>query len=205
MENKDKLTVLVTGFGPFGPYETNPSWEAVKLLPDFFKTTKESSNVNLVVVEVPVSYDHVTSKIKELYKTYTPSIILNVGVSAAATCLTIEKHACSKGYFKPDVFNQCPKEYDVDHVVLKSNCETQEVCKIINECSDEINCKAKISNDAGRYLCEYIYYQSLALGAPQVLFVHVPEERVYTSEQTAQGLLKIILYLIECVTNAVKK
>jgi len=198
MENKDKLTVLVTGFGPYADYKTNPSWEAVKLLPDLFENQGVSKNVDLIVTEISVSYEIVETKMKELIEKYNPSIVVHVGVSHASYCLNIEKQACSKGYTKPDVFDKYRNEDNVDHVVLKSNCNIEDICEAVNKHSDEINCKAVASDDAGRYLCEYIYYQSLSRGVPQVIFVHVPKSDIYSSEQTARGLLKIVLHLIEC-------
>ena len=74
MENEHQLTVLVTGFGPFQHHPTNASWESVKLLPDLFDKWEKSSMVNLIIEEVTVAYKHVSSKVKELWTNYKPSV-----------------------------------------------------------------------------------------------------------------------------------
>lgn len=125
-------------------------------------------------------------------------MIVHVGLSNEAKCLKIESQACSKGYKETDVHNKCPTEQDIVEEILKTDFDTEKICQIVNESFHETGCKASISNDAGRYLCEYIYYNSLSLKEPQVLFVHVPDLDVYPSTKTAQGLLQIIVHLIEC-------
>ena len=125
---------------------------------------------------------------------------MHVGVSCLATCLTIECQANSKGYKGPDIFDEIPEENNITQDTCKTKCDVKKVCEIINKKSSETECKACISTDAGRYLCEYIYYQSLQIRDPLVLFVHVPDLSVYTSEKTAKGLLDIVIYLIGCVT-----
>ena len=55
-----------------------------------------------------------------------------------------------------------------------------------------------ISADAGRYLCDFIYYTSLHASSTPVLFVHVPElGKPYTVQQLASALKTIIEALLE--------
>ncbi|OXU23998.1 hypothetical protein TSAR_006264 [Trichomalopsis sarcophagae] len=200
MKNEVQTTVLVTGFGPFGNYKVNPSWEAVKLLPKLFDES-EKSDIKLIIEEIAVAYESVSSKVKELWQKHRPSIIVHVGVSYVANCLTIECQANSKGYNRPDVFDKCPKEENIDHITLKTKCNVQDLCEIVSKKLEDKNCKVCISYDAGRYLCEYIYYQSLSIEEPQVLFIHVPETKIYPIEKTAQGLFEILVQLIACTCN----
>ncbi|XP_014228626.1 pyroglutamyl-peptidase 1 [Trichogramma pretiosum] len=204
METKPKETVLVTGFGLFRDYDVNASWEAVKLLPELFSKSEISSEINLVIEEIPVAYQTVDKKVEELYKKHKPSVILHVGVSNMATCLTVECQANSKGYNHPDIYNEYPNEC-ADHKILKTKCDPHKICEIVNKNSTETNCTACTSTRAGRYLCEYIYYKSLELEEPLVLFVHVPELSIYSSEKTAQGLLDVLIHLIECARSQKKE
>nr|XP_009861690.2 pyroglutamyl-peptidase 1-like [Ciona intestinalis] len=66
-----KQVVLVTGFGPFGTYEVNSSWVAVK---EMSSTGLEIKDVNLVVKEIPVEYDIIDKKVPQLWKKYNPVV-----------------------------------------------------------------------------------------------------------------------------------
>lgn len=74
MDNNVQTTVLVTGFGPFGNYKVNPSWEAVKLLPKLFDDSEKSSGIKLIIEEIAVAYESVSSKVKELWQKHRPSV-----------------------------------------------------------------------------------------------------------------------------------
>ena len=50
MEEKTIKKVLVTGFAPFGGETVNPSYEAVKLLPD------QILGADIVKAEIPVAF-----------------------------------------------------------------------------------------------------------------------------------------------------
>lgn len=73
--------------------------------------------------------------------------------------------------------------------------------KILEKVSErQADVKFGISSDAGRYLCDFIYYTSLYVNSAPVLFVHVPElGKPYTVQQLAQALKTIIEVLIDVV------
>lgn len=121
--------------------------------------------------------------------------MLHVGVSHKAESLTIERHACSNGYNRFDVCNKCPDETTVECNVLETGIDVKELCDSVNENFEKSRCKACLSHDAGRYLCEYIFYQSLSIEPAKTLFVHVPDFDKYSSIQTANGLHYILCYL----------
>lgn len=119
-----------------------------------------------------------------------------MGVSNIAECLTIESHACSNGYTKADIFNKCPDETNVECSILETGINVEELCDYVNNNSERSECKASLSHNAGRYLCEYIFYKSLSIASTKTLFVHVPDFNKYSSAQTANGLYDILCYLI---------
>lgn len=190
-----KCTILVTGFGPFDKHPVNASWEAVKELQKLWENSVESSDVKLVAEEIPVSYNHVSDHIPQLWKEHNPSIVLHVGVSHSAECLTIERHAHSNGYDRADIYNKCPDETNVECSILETGINIEELCDYVNKNSERSKCKACLSHNAGRYLCEYIFYRSLSIESTKTLFVHVPDNK-YSSVQTANGLYDILCHLI---------
>lgn len=119
-----------------------------------------------------------------------------MGVSCKAESLTIECHACSNGYDRFDIDKKYPDETNIECNILKTGIDVKELCDNINKNCEKHKCEACFSHDAGRYLCEYTYYQSLAIEPTKTLFVHVPDFNKYSSVQTAKGLYDILCYLI---------
>lgn len=58
----------------------------------------------------------------------------------------------------------------------------------------------RTSNDAGRFLCEYIYYQSLFIDRKRTVFIHIPDvDEVFTVRKLAESIQLIIYELLRCV------
>ncbi|XP_076751256.1 pyroglutamyl-peptidase 1 [Xylocopa sonorina] len=199
MEVKKKNVILVTGFGQFDNHIINASWEAVKELSKLCHDSEEMSDVRVVIKEIPVSYDDVSTYVPRLWREYNPIILLHVGVSGQAQCLTIEGCAHSNGYLRPDIYEKRPDETNIEFDVLKTKINVQQICDAINGNTSKTKCNACISYDAGRYLCEYIYYKSLQIASKRTLFVHVPDFDRYSSVQTAKGLYDILRYILRDV------
>lgn len=52
-----------------------------------------------------------------------------------------------------------------------------------------------------RYLCEYIYYTSLSIDSARTLFVHVPMMDIYTPQETARALERILDLCMEQINE----
>lgn len=58
--------IVVTGFGPFrGHEQVNPSWEAVKLLPDTLEC--EGKQYPVRKIPITVSYDEVDKSLEDVW------------------------------------------------------------------------------------------------------------------------------------------
>lgn len=200
LENTERKKILVTGFGPFRNYIVNASSEAVKELAKLWPTT-ELRNIELITKVLPVSYEDVSAAISKLWKEHNPIIVIHVGVSKQVTCLTIEQVAHSTGYKQLDIYNKCPNEECIPLKVLKTEIDVNSLCNSINENSSNSKCTACSSHDAGRFLCEYVFYQSLNIGTQTTLFVHVPDLSIYSSVQTSKGLYDIIYFLVKSLED----
>ncbi|XP_072942397.1 pyroglutamyl-peptidase 1-like [Epargyreus clarus] len=187
-----KPIVLITGFGPFIKHPVNASWEAVKLVNK--EELEKKHNVEVVLLEIPVTYDNVDEFVPALWETHTPILMLHVGVSGLAKELTLELQAHKKGYQRQDYFDKCPPNHScpADGAIrLHTKLDVERICQEYNE-AKVAETTAVTSKDAGRYLCEYIYYTSLSTDNTRTLFVHVPDMDVYPSERAARGIEHIV-------------
>ena len=60
-----------------------------------------------------------------------------------------------------------------------------------------INILSWFFRDAGRYLCEFVYFKSLYTMNRKALFIHVPTLDVFTPEKCAQGIKLIAEYIVK--------
>ena len=79
--------LLITGFDPFGGESVNPSWEAVKLLPDTI------DDIKLVRIQVPTAFVRSGEVLREAVLREKPDVILCVGQAGGRAALTVERVA----------------------------------------------------------------------------------------------------------------
>jgi pyroglutamyl-peptidase len=82
------------------------------------------------------------------------------------------------------------------------DAKTQIPISILNQLSEKYPSKIRISDDAGTYLCNYIYYQSItrAKWRTNVLFIHIADfinnsEAVNLEDQT--NMLTDLLWMLD--------
>lgn len=202
------ITVLVTGFGPFGRFHLNPSWEITKSLPSEipqFNSTAKSIQVITCEQPIRVSYTEARERIQDLLESKKSQInlVLNIGLASGRQFYSIEKYAHRSGYTSnedldgelpdPDEpekrFAECPDRMTTSlgfeallarwrHIVKSGHAESG---------FPDTDCRA--SEDAGRFLCDYTYFNALTWfgrrnekmegGGPKdrpVMFFHVPPD-----------------------------
>ncbi|XP_047516610.1 pyroglutamyl-peptidase 1 [Pieris napi] len=194
-----KPIVLVTGFGPFINHPINASWEAVKLLKK--DEIEKKHKIELVQLELPVTYENVDEFVPALWETHEPKLTIHVGVSKLAKDITLEKQAHRKGYQRLDYLDKCPANNtcSADGAIrIQTKLNVEKLCSDFNGNSLD-GSRAVVSLDAGRYICEYIYYTSLSIDNSRTLFVHVPDLSIYSPEQTAHALEHILDLCLEQV------
>ncbi|XP_045778003.1 pyroglutamyl-peptidase 1 [Maniola jurtina] len=195
-----KPIVLVTGFGPFLNHPVNASWEAVRSMNK--EEIENKHNIELVQLEIPVTYENVDEFVPALWETHTPKLMIHVGVSKIAHHITLETQAHRKGYQKLDYFDKCPANQSctADGAIrIHTKLDVEKICKDYND-KPQMDTSAITSRDAGRYLCEYIYYTSLSVDNTRTLFVHVPDMDIYSSDQSAKALERILELCLEQVS-----
>ncbi|KAF8609851.1 peptidase C15, pyroglutamyl peptidase I-like protein [Ceratobasidium sp. AG-I] len=215
MSSTKPLRVLVTGFGPFQHITTNPSWLAVSGLNN--KTLSFSTDQSVKVeahisaLQVPVSYSAVLNRVPALHSTNQYDVILHVGVGESGAVM-IEKLAHKTGY------SDNPEYADADGKLCKDVTgvhgfgqgyegfnDVLETSVNVDQIVEHLHSKGlkdtRASDDPGHFVCDFIYYCSLACaqkdgGWVKVLFMHVPPVgEPYQVEEMTQAVEGVIEYL----------
>jgi len=197
------MKLVLTGFGPFGDHKTNASWLGVQTVPQLWRESKHNGVVELVIEEVPVSYDFVKEKVPDCWKPF--DFVVHVGVSGQTDHIQLESCANSSGYTKLDINSTCPPNglcEEGEERLLETCLDTSRICQDLNCLLSEDDIKFSPSSDAGRYLCEFIYYSSLCKSDGRTLFVHVPPvSKPYTQEQLGKALYCILDKIVDFLSN----
>lgn len=210
--------VVVTGFGLFRDHKLNPSWEAIRdgqLVID--------RDVNVITKQIEVSYEGVDKAADQLWSEYKPMLMIHVGLAAHEDQIRLEQIARDGPYLKDDIKQNAPhkelRQYiNVDPSSTKQSAPNQpeytckpcqfgakrtllnveSVCHKLNELhkKGQLPIGFACSQDAGLYVCEYLYRASLKI-CPRVVFIHVPDVKKFTLEQIRVSLKFAIESLID--------
>ena len=157
--------VLVTGFGPFEGVPLNPSGLIAKAL---------HNGQDIVGVELPVSYQRSREALREAFNTCTrPSLLLGLGVHGEAG-FRFEQQAGKAFIDYPDVDGESGLLFCQTSEPLETRLEIPDIAGALIHHSDA---GAWLSQDAGGYLCEWVYRLLLERAETMgchALFVHVP-------------------------------
>jgi pyroglutamyl-peptidase len=166
--------LILTAFGPFGDFAVNPSAEVLAVL------EAEGYGVegwDLSFATVPVCYREVESFPKKV-QAEPPDLLIHLGVATGSEKMRLEMCAVNEA-FGPDVEG-------VDPAGAPLGCGPRELRtgmdrSVLEEFQSAHSEAVCFSEDAGRYLCNALYYQSLRyLGEPlgtACLFVHIADPR----------------------------
>lgn len=192
MNRDDKIPckpiVLVTGFSKFPGAPINPTESLIAwLLAEDFSKLEADLHFHVF----PTSYQVVDASLPEIKQAQAPDIVLHFGLAAEARGFRLEKIANSQiSTTKPDVDgftpNNCASEIATEQ--FSSSLPLDDLFTDLQE----LNLPVEFSEDAGGYLCNYLFYQTaggkLGANATQMCgFIHVTllTEQKSVSKQTS--------------------
>lgn len=167
------MKILITGFEPFGGEKINPSYEAVKLLPDKINGT------TIIKRQIPTVFRKSIEEIEKLIEETNPNIVISVGQAGGKAEVNIERLAINidDARIQDNEGNQ-----PIDEVIFEDgeNAYFSNLpIKAMVEKIKEGGIPACISNSAGTFVCNHIMYGLLYLidkKYPHIKggFIHVP-------------------------------
>jgi len=225
------IAVLVTGFGPFHEqYPRNPSYEIIKSLPRTLAApAPNGSAIHIFDYGHPIraSYEEIREMVPLLHESYAGvvDLVLHVGMATGRDNYALERVGHRDGYTRHrDLdgrtlphddgllrFADCPlrmsTSLDHDQVLRRWRGNIFDLSK--SSPAAEVECQG--STDAGHFVCDYIYFNSLAWFGRQngmleggeasdrpVLFLHVPPN---SDETTIAKGTEVVVALIEAMVE----
>jgi pyroglutamyl-peptidase len=163
--------LLITGFDPFGGETINPSWEAVKLLPE------QIGNFVLCKLQVPTVFGLAAEKALEKAAEFQPDVILCIGQAGGRSAITPERIAVNiRDARIPDNAGNQPRGLLVAEDGPAAYFTTVPVTEMAERIA-ALQIPSTVSNSAGAFVCNDLLYSMLhhfAGTAVRVGFIHIP-------------------------------
>ena len=194
----NKLKVFLTGYLGFMGINENPTETLVKEIigkKDLFN----KENIEIINHKIfEVTTDYVDNNIHSFYKEIEHDkegdvlfLIVHFGLSSSISIPKIETTAFN--YIDDEVKSRpiCDK----DGKCFLSKLDTEYIVNNMNKTENK-KLMCKVSKDAGKYLCNYIFYKSLKYyeKIPNVLvtFIHIPFFEKFSLEQNLNLFQKFL-------------
>lgn len=184
--------ILFTGFEPFGKENVNPSWEAVKLLPDVIE------GAVIVKRQMPVEYDTVGLLLEQILKEEHPDVVICVGQAGGRAAVTPEMVAIN--WNEASIADNAGKLYQGEPICKDGPAAYFATIPVkeITSAMREAGVPASVSFTAGTYVCNHLMYRLLGLlesYAPQAKggFIHVPFACSQTLDRPSSPSLPLAL------------
>ena len=185
--------VLITGFEPFGAESTNPSMRVASELNG--QTVCER---NVVGITLPVVFEVARNRLKVAIEEMNPELVICLGLAANRNAVSIERIAINLDDASiPDTAGKQPVDRPIESGGPVAYWSTLPI-KGIRSRLVESGIPAEISQSAGTYVCNHVFYGLMHILAQQTGarggFIHVPRA---DSDKAVANLVKAIRLSIE--------
>ena len=146
------MKALVTGFEPFGGDRVNPSFEALARL------TRRLGALDIATAALPVAYSGALPALRRAIAESEPDIVLCTGLASGRAALSLERVAINIDDARiPDNDGNQP----IDRPVITGGATAYFATlpiKAATAALREAGLPASVSNSAGTFLCNHVFY-----------------------------------------------
>jgi len=164
------MTILLTGYEPFGDHATNPSGDIADALDGATVAGHE-----VVGRVLPVEFDALRGELADLLDDHDPDAVLGIGLAAGRNALTVERvgvNVADAGS-TPDNADVTPHGDPLSETGADAHLATIPVESVAAAMLDA-GVPARVSNTAGTHCCNAFLYHAVSLTDVPAGFVHVP-------------------------------
>ncbi len=166
------IILLVTGFGAFPGARTNPTAVIARRLADSRRLARLDVTVEARVF--PVVFERVGADLQRALAESKPDAILHLGLAARRGTISVETRAINRlGPLRVDAARKRPGEGVVEPGGPSFRAASWPAARI-RAAIASTGVPARVSINAGDYLCNQLLYLTLALTGKPAGFLHVP-------------------------------
>jgi pyroglutamyl-peptidase len=188
---KQTIKFIVTGFNSFGKNLENPSGLAAISLPSQLDIGQQTVEIHSFVLETCCTA--AWTKVKRLLRSSADqkTVLILMGLAARRDVLNLERLALNVRDYP--IKDNHGHRYDGERILPGPLAlETQFPLHALRKKLSAKGFPCEISNHAGTYVCNDIYYQSLSFqarnGSPDLcLFIHVPRANKFAAAVREKG------------------
>jgi pyroglutamyl-peptidase len=201
------VKILLTGFVPFGEVETNPSWLIVEAF------TSGNHFPGVIPVVLPTEYAGAGERLRQLLQHERPDAVVCLGVAASRKEINLERVALNLNDASiPDNADDLATGRLIDPdgpIAYWSTLPLDAMLAALRE----RDIPAVISNHAGAYVCNHVFYtarhwlEQNGLAIP-CGFIHVPALRESEEQETGlplETMMQAVEICLEPVMNYTTK
>jgi len=190
--------ILVTGFEPFGGYKKNPTEELVGYINSHVKEGEIDGCV-IKGLTLPVTYFKSWEILNQHINNFKPDFVISLGYAPNSNQIRIESTANNndEGFLDND-------EKSHSGVIITNGPLRYKNALPIEKINDTLiknGFSSYISNDAGGYLCNHIFYNLMHYGGNgtkmKAGFIHIPAWPV----EGKKGLFEALKTVINVIKN----
>ena len=160
--------ILITAFEPFGGATTNITQDILTALPC------NIGKAEVIKQFLPVSFQRAPIVLREAIATYSPDLVLMLGQCSTGENIRLERFAMNMmDSQNADNDGYCPLEEQIYPDAPLAYRTPIEIKTITHRLQEE-KYPIVVSNSAGLYVCNRVYYEALHL-QQNALFVHIPK------------------------------
>lgn len=170
------MTVLLTGFDPFGGQPVNPSWQAVQLLHG-----ETLAGHRVVAAQLPTVFGASMQSLRGLLRQHRPTLVACTGQAGGRAALSLERVAINVDDARiPDNAGAQPVDVPVAPAGPVAYFSTLPIKAMLAALLAE-GIRAEVSQTAGTFVCNHVFYGLMHELATEPQwrgvrggFVHVP-------------------------------
>lgn len=170
------IRILVTAFGAFPGAPVNPTMSIVAYLAKRASTLRRAG-IEIRTAVLPVRFAGTRERLAELLADIRPDAVLHLGLAGRRKTISVETRALNRlTILHPDAGRRLSGSLLVENKGPQQRRSRFAADRLVRTISRS-GVPARISIDAGDYLCNQVLYLTLGLHKGLCGFIHVPKPR----------------------------